>query len=251
MKTNHLLIGAATCLAVGLSLYLFVNRQSARLALRPSDAVTDAATLMATSKEPSREVPKAVDTHPLRARDPSPLPASPPQYKRELCDATDTECRRDPLSASTAEEARWLAQHGYPTHEQLADYDGLSTDALRDKAATGDLVYRSLYGRRLLEEGEYLRGLGVLTDTARNGGLYALYETSASYSDPGSVHPDMMSGLADLRLAYLMGDSRAADALAKLASERGYGLVEMRLADEQAAHLRKQIFPNIYMAPRP
>lgn len=252
MKKNHFLVGSAVGLAVGLSLYFFVSRPVADLTSRPTDAVVDSATLPVKKDEPLREVAAAVDdARGMRARDQAALPASIPQYSRELCDAADTECRMDPLSASTVEEARWLSQHGYPTHEQLAEYDGLTTDALRDKAETGDLVYRSLYGRRLLEEGEYVPGLGVLTDTARSGGLYALYVSSASYSNPGSIQPDMISSLADLRLAYLMGDSQAANALAKLASERGYGPVELRLADAQAAHLQQQMFPNMNASPRP
>lgn len=251
MKTNHFLIGAALCLAVGLSLYFFVSHPVTELASDSTDTAVDSAALPVTKDEPSRGVPAAVDAHSIAGKDQASLSASIPQYGRDICDAADTECRMDPLSASTAEEARWLSQHGYPTHEQLAEYEGLTTDALRDKAATGDLVYRSLYGRRRLEEGEYVPGLGVLIDTARSGGLYALYVASASYSDPGSVQPDMISSFAHLRLAYLMGDSQAANALARLASERGYGPVELRLADAQAAHLRKQMFPSMNASPRP
>jgi hypothetical protein len=251
MKTSHFVVGAMAALVVGLSLYFFVGRSGAVLMAHSADAAVGSAAPPVAMKESSRGVLATVDTRSTAARDQAPPPESISQYRRELCDAADTECRMDPLSASTVEEARWLSQHGYPTHEQLAEYDGLTTDALRDKAETGNLVYRSLYGRRLLEEGEYVPGLGVLTDTARSGGLYALYVSSASYSNPGSIQPDVISSLADLRLAYLMGDSRAANALAKLASERGYGPVELRLADAQAAHLQQQMFPNMNASPRP
>lgn len=171
-------------------------------------------------------------------------------FTARKCDVSEAECEMDPLVAKTSEEAQWLLQHGYPTHEQLQGYEALTTDALREKAITGDLLYRAFYGRRLIEEGDYMPGVANLIAAAREGGIYALYEMSAAHGKDDE-HFSRVDNLAYLRLAYLMGDARAAVRLAQVASDRGYGIAELMYPDQHAAHLRKQMLGETNVPPRP
>lgn len=174
-------------------------------------------------------------------------------FERVICSLhdDDTACTRSVLASSSPEETKWLSQHGYPTEEQINAADALSTSALRDLAASGSLAYGALLGRRLLEEDAYVPGIGRLIDTARAGGIYALHVASDTYANVNGPQPDMVESLAYLRLAYLMGDRKAGNVSALRAEQFGVGPVELRMADERAAHLRQQMFPNMYVPPRP
>lgn len=168
------------------------------------------------------------------------------------CERSDEACQDSPLAASSYEEAVWLSQHGYPTAQQLADYDITTTDSLRAAAASGDLASRALYGRRLVEEGDYYGGTLQLYKAAKSGGYYALYELSDVYLSPehnyGPSEP-----FAYLRVAYLLGDAKASRYMAQILAARdggGADIVEMRLIDDRAAELRKNAYTTP-ASPRP
>jgi hypothetical protein len=166
------------------------------------------------------------------------------------CEQSDDACKDDPLAASSYEEAVWLREHGYPTTRQLADYEMTATESLRAAAATGDLASHALYGRRLVEEGDYYGGTLELYRAAKSGGYYALYELSDVYMSPdhnaGASEP-----FAYLRVAYLLGDAKAGRYMAQLLDARGGAdIVEMRLIDDRAAQLRKS-YGTAPAVPRP
>jgi hypothetical protein len=163
------------------------------------------------------------------------------------CERLDGACQDNPLAASSYEEAVWLSQHGYPTAKQLEDYGITTTDSLRAAAAAGDLASRALYGRRLIEEGDYRAGSVELLRTAKSGGYYALYELS----DAAATRDDSDT-FAYLRVAYLLGDAKASRYLAQLLAARGgAGIGEMRLIDDRTAELRKNAYGATPAAPRP
>jgi len=201
------------------------------------------------------DVDVAVNENPKLERHEATQPQAPlsesEAFERVICSRDDMGCSRDALAANSPEEARWLNQHGYPTEEQIRASDALSTSALRDLAAGGSLAYGALLGRRLLEEEAYVPGMGKLIETARAGGIYSLHVISDTHANMSGPQPDMVGSLAYLRLAYLMGDRKAGDLLALRAEQFGAGPVELRMADEQAAHLRNQMFQNIFVPPRP
>lgn len=169
-----------------------------------------------------------------------------------VCEPSSDECLGNPVAASSYEEAVWLSRHGYPTAEQLADYEMTPTESLRDAAAAGDLASRALYGRRLVEEGDYLGGVSQLFKASEVGGYYALYELSEVYGTPGGRNYGPSEPFAYLRVAYLLGDAKAGRYLAQVLAERGGAdIVEMRMIDERAAQLRKSAYGTTPVEPRP
>lgn len=166
------------------------------------------------------------------------------------CDASADACKDNPLAASSYKEAVWLNQHGYPTAQQLADYEVTPTAYLRAAAATGNLAARALYGRRLIADGDYRAGMSQLFDASEAGGYYALYELSEVYASP--EHSAGFETFSYLRLAYLLGDAKAGRYLAQLLDARGgASLFEMRMIDDRAAELRKNAYGTTPAVPRP
>jgi hypothetical protein len=142
-------------------------------------------------------------------------------------------CNMSPFLAENENEALWLRQRGYPSEQQREEVKRLPIVELKSRSEKGDLIAASLYGERLMEEGDWTKPYPLLLEAANKGSLYALYALSyRSLNHP--KHPDYISARAYLRLAYLAGDYKATIQLTQTAPHMN-GQAEQLLIDEYAA----------------
>jgi hypothetical protein len=142
-------------------------------------------------------------------------------------------CNMSPFLAENENEALWLRQRGYPSEQQREEAKRLPTVELKSRSEKGDLIAASLYGERLMEEGDWTKPYPLLLEAANKGSLYALYALSyRSLNHP--KHPDYISARAYLRLAYLAGDYKATIQLTQTAPHMN-GQAEQLQIDEYAA----------------
>jgi hypothetical protein len=157
-------------------------------------------------------------------------------------------CDLSPFIAENENEAIWLRQRGYPSPQQREQAKTLPTSELKLRADRGDLVHLSLYGERLMEEGQWERAYGVLSAAATRGSLYSLYALAqASTNDPKNANA--IEARSFLRLAYLAGDYKAQLQLIKTFPQFN-GTSDDLLTDEVAAHRFRKLL-RYRMYPRP
>ena len=143
-------------------------------------------------------------------------------------------CNMSPFLAENENEALWLRQRGYPSEQQREEAKRLPTVELKSKADKGDLIAASLYGERLMQEGNWTESYPVLLRAANKGSLYALYGLSyRALNHP--EHKNYTSARAYLRLAYLAGDYKATIQLTQTAPHMN-GQAEQLIIDAEAAH---------------
>jgi hypothetical protein len=156
-------------------------------------------------------------------------------------------CNMSPFLAENENEAVWLRQRGYPSEQQREEAKRLPTVELKSRTDKGDLIAASLYGERLMEEGDYEKAYVTLLQPATKGSLYALYGLSYNALNHPK-NPDYISARTYLRLAYLAGDYKATIQLTQTAPHMN-GQAEKLQIDEYAAHkfrnlLRYQSYPR-------
>ena len=145
-----------------------------------------------------------------------------------------TACNISPFLAENENEAVWLRQRGYPSEQQRGEAKRLPTVELKSRADKGDLIAASLYGERLMEEGDYEKAYRAFLEPAIKGSLYALYGLSYNALNHPK-NPDYISARVYLRLAYLAGDYKSMIQLIQTAPHMN-GQAEQLLIDEYAAH---------------
>ncbi|MCS4236216.1 hypothetical protein [Stenotrophomonas sp. BIGb0135] len=135
------------------------------------------------------------------------------------------------LQARSLNEARWLIENGYPSEDESKRLSLLNTAQLGIEADAGNRAAQVLYGKRIAVESNFLSGLTILRQAAQAGSLYAYYGISDAYLEGSSADP--INSYAYLRLAYILGDSKAAGELAG----RDLSSIERAVADERASSL--------------
>lgn len=157
--------------------------------------------------------------------------------RRYQCPPETKDCERNPNVASTPEEAQWLLTHGYPTVKQIEDLRTRSTADYREEyMRTGSKVAQSLYAMSLALNGQARTAIGLLSDGAKQGNIYAFHLLSDIYRLTDEL-ANLTTSAAYLRAAYLAGDSRAADRYAYQ-----FGILsppENLVADKEAFQLFK------------
>lgn len=148
------------------------------------------------------------------------------------------------LVAKSPAEALWLANAGYPTPEQVKLAQKLPITEL-EKESKNSPAMRALYGERLLKEGRQVEASDEIRKSIELGSVYGLYELSDVYGTKGLLQDDIMS-LAALRVAYLMGDGKAAEALYEKTGNMS--AIEMKMIDEQAMLLYRRVLIGRYKA---
>lgn len=131
-----------------------------------------------------------------------------------------------------------MASRGFPTREQLQNMDSLDQARLRKAADQGDLVAMGLYGTIMLKQGQRPEGIGYLTKAEMGGSVYALYGLSESKMPPHK-YADKYAAASYIRVAYLLGDSRASDYLYKYFA--GYDSGEWALIDQDASMFSRRL----------
>jgi len=158
-------------------------------------------------------------------------------FLRYQCPPETKDCERNPNVASTPEEAQWLLTHGYPTVKQIEDLRTRSTADYREEyMRTGSKVAQSLYAMSLALNGQARTAIGLLSDGAKQGNIYAFHLLSDIYRLTDEL-ANLTTSAAYLRAAYLAGDSRAADRYAYQ-----FGILsppENLVADKEAFQLFK------------
>lgn len=149
----------------------------------------------------------------------------------------------DPLSARTREEALWLIRNGYPSASDLKAWSLLSDDQLKRVADGGSLAAKAVYGERIALKGD-MTGLNDLLASANSGSIYSYYGTSRVYAKSNAI-----DGAAFLRVAYMLGDSRASGAL--MDSFPRFGPADYYVIDRRAAELYKSYARARTPVPRP
>ncbi|MBB3274842.1 MULTISPECIES: hypothetical protein [unclassified Pseudoxanthomonas] len=158
-------------------------------------------------------------------------------FQHYQCPPGMEDCERNPNVAATPEDAQWLLTHGYPTVKQIQDLRTRSTADYREEyQRTGSKVAQSLYAMSLALDGEARTAIGLLSQGAGQGNIYAYHLLSDLYRRTEEL-ANLITSAAYLRAAYLAGDSRAADRYAYQ-----FGILsppENLLADKEAFRLFK------------
>lgn len=156
------------------------------------------------------------------------------------------DCRRSGiLEARSQEEAEWLVRHRYPTAAEVERMRVQSLAALQQNAQAGDTTAAVLLGKRIALEKNFLDGQVMLREQALSGNLYAFYAIAETYRESGT--PNLVDSAAYLRLAYILGDHKAANEIGKL----GLTSVELSAADSRASQLYKGFAGDRVPDPRP
>lgn len=140
-----------------------------------------------------------------------PLAADPAFVSTEAYCEGDAECLRDPSTPRSAEDASWLKVHGYPDRRRRAELGKLDESALR-VAGERELAALGILAERLVTEGRRDDALKLYVSAAQRGSLYA-YHGIAALVAADEARGGAEEAAAYLRLAYLLGDHGAAQAL--------------------------------------
>jgi len=100
-------------------------------------------------------------------------------------------------------------------------------------------------GKRISLEKDFLEGQVMLRDQALSGNFYAFYAMSESYREAKT--PNLVDSAAYLRLAYILGDNKAASEIAKMKLTS----IEIAAADSRASQLFKGFAGDQVPDPRP
>jgi hypothetical protein len=227
---------AVICIALVAVIGTFVYRQPSGRPENPENSAVseeDASAWEEQSSLPTKQTAPIIETQSLQAT---------PELKAQLfaeyrCQKPS--CNMSPFLAENENEALWLRQRGYPSEQQREEAKRLPTVELKSRADKGDLIAASLYGERLMEEGNWTESYPVLLRAANKGSLYALYGLSYRALN----HPEFKnytSARAYLRLAYLAGDYKATIQLTQTAPDMN-GQAEQLIIDAEAAHMYRNL----------
>lgn len=164
-----------------------------------------------------------------------------------VCDAGAPACP-DALVARSPQEAAWLLDHGYPSSVLLARYAQLSRTELNAMADAGSLAAMVVYGVRAAADGDTREGIEYVVAATQRGSIYGYYGLSAIFQNSPELMNIVEAG-AYLRVAYILGDAKAATELQR----RLPGLTpgEQAMIDERAASLYQTMAGARAPAPRP
>ena len=159
---------------------------------------------------------------------------------------------QDPTTAESEADYRWLRQHGYPTREESLRLAALSEAALRDEVGKGSLTAMTELGSRMVNRGDW-KGLSLFSGAASRGSLYAYYAESKAMQIRAAPLGGIVESGAFLRVAYMLGDYKAARAVQRDVIEK-YNATrpsESVMIDERAASLYKTYAKGRQPVPRP
>ena len=165
---------------------------------------------------------------------------NPKDYIRKL------DCKDGEFIAKSEEEALWMIAHGYPTDSERKQFASMSLAQLEQRAKSGSKSAEVSYGTKMALERSMAVGLDVLKKSAQAGNFYAYYGLSEVYNSKTGAINDIDSA-AYLRLAYLLGDYKAAD----IVNARGLSPVENAMVDKRASDLYVTFALRRNPSPRP
>ncbi len=123
----------------------------------------------------------------------------------------------------------------------------MSLDQLQSEAKSGNRSAAVLYAKKLaMNPSQFSKGVLILQDEAASGNLYAYYGLSELYWK-SPEHKSLVDSAAYLRVAYLLGDWKASDQIAKLQLPQA----ELAAADKRAASLLNTFSGGLEPSRRP
>lgn len=182
----------------------------------------------------------------IRTPPTSPRPAMSPAKE----DLSAYICRNDcfttgPLEAKSEAEAAWMAKHKYPTQKEIDRLGAMSLSELEHEYKAGNPTAAVVLGKKISLERNFFEGQAILRDQTMSGNTYAFYAMSDSYLDKSQ--PNLVEGIAFLRIAYLLGDYKAAREIGNL----GLTSVEVAAGDARALRLLNLFAAGQQPDPRP
>ena len=235
MKFRHFAIAIGFLLLAG-GLYWFTRNTD-----KPSQPA------IAESASPAQGEPADTMAGTTAAEQVSPAPRAGIVDPKQFCTAKSS-CY-DPLVPNNANELRWMQQYGYPTKDELDRMAQLSDDELEMEAKQGKLTAMTELGSRLVDRND-VNGEKWVYLAQQHGSVYAYYIDAKTEMNHTLGHGLVESG-AHLRLAYLLGDYKAATALYQFASKEELDIVELNAIDRRAASLYITYAKNRQPTPRP
>lgn len=164
-----------------------------------------------------------------------------------LCPGRPARCADDVFMAADAREADWLIRNGYPSPAERRRLQELTVDQLESEAPGNEAAVLEL-ARRYSDAGDPYHAIGMVYPLARSGNLFAYHALADIHAAKGP-RQDLLESGAYLRLAYILGDHRAADVLAERLWK--FGPVEHRIIDRRAASLYQTFAEGRTPDPRP
>lgn len=150
-----------------------------------------------------------------------------------------------PLEASSEAEALWMVKHRYPSKQELQRLAAMSITQLQQEAAAGNSAAAVMLGKRIALERNFVEGQVILREQTLSGNMFAFYAISESFRE--AQDRNLVEGAAYLRLAYILGDRKAADEIAKMRLSSA----EISAADTRALQLYPGFAEDQVPDPRP
>lgn len=208
----------------------------------------------------ARDAVVVAEESPPVAQTPATAPAAEevnpfiPNYEKEYVDLSRfcghrPACVNDPHSPNNERELRWMQQHGYPTKDELERLARLSEVELEEEAKRGSLTAMTELGGRMVERNDPKGSLWFMR-AADRGSIYAYYAESKTEMNRTLGHGLVESG-AFLRVAYMLGDHKAATELYRFKEKEKLGIGEMVAIDRRAASLYLTYAKKRQPSPRP
>lgn len=209
---------------------------------------TDPSTAATTSpKAGAAALPPA----PPAGEDPAVSPRQAKALIMEAYGCRSPHCDTEINAGESEEEVAWLRRHGYPSPARKAAFGRMTDAALASDAGKGDLAAQVELASRLIEHGRRAEGIDMLQQASLAGSVYANYELSNAY-----FGVDNVDSAAYLRLAFLLGDAKAARELYSRFPK--FGPAEWVYVDRRALRLyenlisvRSRVGGTFVFGPRP
>ncbi len=167
------------------------------------------------------------------------------EVQQRLCPAVDPSCASaGPLSARSPAEAQWLIQHGYPSEQENAKLHAASLQSLQEMAASGNRPAPLSTRRELPWRPGSSRKAPCFSMSKPSQAICSLtmgYPRSTTTTSHGSL----VDSAAYLKVAYLLGDSRASELL----DRPKLGTAELLSADKRAAGLLETFSGGVERSP--
>lgn len=157
-------------------------------------------------------------------------------------------CDFEALGARNREEADWLRTNGYPSPEQVKEFNSLSDDQLKRQADAGNLAAMVAYGERRAAAGDAKTGIQYVHDSIRRGSIYGYYGMSEIHQNTAGLK-NIVDSAAYLRVAYLLGDAKAWVEMQRRFPD--LSKVEQVTIDERAMSLYRSFAEGAQPRPRP
>lgn len=178
---------------------------------------------------------------------PSSLPTQE-RYSGDFCRNKPT-CKNEILMPNSESDLLWMRKHGYPTPEDIEHFSSMADTELELLAKKGSLPAMTAYGARLIERNDP-NGRNWIFEAKNRGSIYSYYEASNAEMNRSFGEGFIEAG-AYLRVAYILGDHRAASEFYRFIERNRLSIVEMQAIDLRAGELYQTYAKNRQPVPRP